>query len=133
MHKMFSGHCLETVMVICGLLLKQVKFMLFLLKNKYRQNLIHPPFDVEINLRSNIYTITEDKEGFIWLGSKGGGLLVSKSPVKHNKSIYSQINFYNYRYNASDSTSLSNDNIYTIHQDRSDRIFISWFSNSGSK
>jgi len=85
-------------------------------------------FDKEHNLRSNIpesniYSILQDREGFIWLGSKSKGVAVSKQPLD-TYSDYKDIKFNRYKHDPIDSTSLSNDLVYSIIQDSKDQIWI---------
>ena len=72
----------------------------------------------------NIYTIMQDDEGYLWLGSKGGGVLVSEKKVTNPEDIQKQIRFYQYQYQASDSLSLSNNTVYDIIQDSQNRTWI---------
>lgn len=61
---------------------------------------------------SNIYAMEEGADGSIWLGSRGQGL---------------NIDGRWYRYNAQDSTSISNNNIFAIHRDNKERMWVGTF------
>ncbi|MDR2914723.1 MAG: response regulator [Tannerella sp.] len=61
---------------------------------------------------SSIYEIIKDDKGRTWQGSRGNGLCID------NKW---------YRKNADDATSLTNDNIFHIHQDSKKRMWIATF------
>jgi len=64
-----------------------------------------------------IYSIFEDRDGNIWLGTKGDGLI----RLKQEGDDYSLKVF---RHDPADRTSLSSDNIYSIEQDHDGRIWI---------
>ncbi|WP_423127710.1 hybrid sensor histidine kinase/response regulator transcription factor [Gaoshiqia sp. Z1-71] len=81
------------------------------------------PASREIWPRFNVYTILEDRDGFIWLGSKGGGLARSVKPLQHYLS-YNDISFRVYRHRPGDSRSLANDNVYAVFQDRAGLIWV---------
>jgi len=77
----------------------------------------------------NVYTIIEDSKGYLWLGSKGGGVAVSRTCLKNVKEDYRKLKFDIYRHNYSDSTSLSGDMVYSILEDRQNRIWIGTYGN----
>ena len=56
---------------------------------------------------SNIYALTEDKQGRMWMGTRGNGLKVGDTW------------YYN---NPSDLTALSDNNVFAIYRDRKDRM-----------
>lgn len=72
----------------------------------------------------NIYSMVQDSEGYMWLGSKGGGVAVSMKPLQYYKNKYSNIRFRIYQYNDGDTASLSGNNIYSIIEDRNNNIWI---------
>lgn len=74
----------------------------------------------------NIYTIMQDHTGHIWLGSKKGGIAVSNIPLQ-NLNDYKKVFFYIYKNDFNDSTSLSNDNVYSIIEDSYHRIWIATY------
>ena len=74
----------------------------------------------------NIYTITQDHQGYIWLGSKKGGVAVSNIPL-NNLNDYKKVIFYIYKNNKNDSTSISNDNVYSIIEDSYNRIWVATY------
>ena len=61
---------------------------------------------------SNIYAAIEDAEGNVWYGSRGRGLLIKEKW---------------YTYDASDTTSLGDNNIFVMHRDRKDRMWVGTF------
>ena len=61
---------------------------------------------------SNIYALTEDKQGRMWMGTRGNGLKVGDTW------------YYN---NPSDLTALSDNNVFAIYRDRKDRMWIGTF------
>jgi len=77
------------------------------------------PYDLNFRPRgpkqyfpSSIYVVTKDKGGQIWMGSRGEGLKVGDTW---------------YRHQSSDVTSLSEDNIFSIHCDHHGRMWIGTF------
>ena len=81
----------------------------------------------------NIYTIFQDSKGHVWLGSKGAGLAVSKQPVRKGLTDYSNIQFYNYKHIAEDDSTLANDKVYDIKEDKWGNIWIATYGNGVSK
>lgn len=64
-----------------------------------------------------IYSIFEDNDGNIWLGTKGDGLVRMKPSGQDYE-------WQRFRNSASDPESLSSDNIYSIEQDKDGRIWV---------
>jgi signal transduction histidine kinase/ligand-binding sensor domain-containing protein/DNA-binding NarL/FixJ family response regulator len=82
------------------------------------------PFNPRGELVYNAYCMFLDSRGHMWVGSKGAGIAVSKSPINQTNTDYSKIQFYLYQHKINDSTSLCNNNIYTIGEDHTGRIWI---------
>jgi signal transduction histidine kinase/ligand-binding sensor domain-containing protein/DNA-binding response OmpR family regulator len=100
--------------------------------NKYLEEItprLRFPFTPSDGLVFNVYSIFQDRRGYIWLGSKGAGIAVSTQPVNASVKDYSKIKFVIYRNQPTDSTSLSNNNIYCIDEDSQGKI---WFGTYGS-
>ncbi len=81
----------------------------------------------------NIYAITEDKDGYIWLGSKGKGVLVSASSTQRGESFYNQLSFNSYLHNANNSNSLSDNSVYALHQDSYGQMWIGTYGGGLNK
>lgn len=64
-----------------------------------------------------IYSISEDRDGNIWLGTKGDGLIRMKP--YGDEYIWTK-----YRHNPSDPNSLSSNNVYSVEQDDDGRIWV---------
>ncbi|HNW52139.1 MAG TPA: two-component regulator propeller domain-containing protein [Prolixibacteraceae bacterium] len=81
------------------------------------------PFPNIGGLVFNVYAMFQDSKGYVWLGSKGAGIAVSKTPV-NSSSDYSNLSFYRYVNVENDSSSLCNNNIYSIGEDKQGQIWI---------
>ncbi len=79
--------------------------------------------------RNTTYSIFIDNEGFLWLGSKGYGISVSEKPLDKLNSNYANISFRRYEFSENDETSLGNNNIYSICQDKMNNIWIGTYGN----
>ncbi|MFT3738705.1 MAG: two-component regulator propeller domain-containing protein [Breznakibacter sp.] len=79
------------------------------------------------NQRStNVYAITQDHLGYIWLGSKGDGIARSNIPVAGNMN-YGNLNFKWETPATNDTTAFANRNIYSLAEDKSNRLWIGTF------
>ena len=67
-----------------------------------------------------VYSIFEDKSGYIWLGTKGNGLV----RVDISGDRYS---YRHFRHDPYDKSSLSSDNVYSVAQDSIGRIWVGTF------
>ncbi len=68
-----------------------------------------------------IYAMMQDRDGNIFLGTKGNGLfIIPENDLSNYKAIH-------YRAQKDDSNSISNDNIYAIIQDSDDKIWITTY------
>ena len=74
---------------------------------------------------ANIYTMLEDKQGRIWLGSKKSGLFLLE---KNSKGFYDIQNFRNEKENP---YSLSYNDVYSVYQDKKDNIWIGCHGKKG--
>nr|WP_321452518.1 two-component regulator propeller domain-containing protein [uncultured Carboxylicivirga sp.] len=81
----------------------------------------------------NIYSIYIDNEQYIWLGSKGEGLLVSTSPLPKSPTQYKNLKFKQYKHIENDTTSLCSNKIYSITKGSNNDIWIGTFENGISK
>lgn len=70
----------------------------------------------------NIYCISEDSSGRIWLGTKGEGI------IRLTPSEDGSFSLARFRHDPADPASVSSDNIYSIAQDRDGRM---WFGTYG--
>lgn len=86
------------------------------LENLYSGNSLIPGY--------NVYTMTEDDNGFLWMGTKGGGVLVSSTSIINKPDSYKKLHFNIYQNNPADTTSLSNNFVYSILQDSRKKIWI---------
>ncbi|MGQ1948606.1 two-component regulator propeller domain-containing protein [Geofilum sp. OHC36d9] len=72
---------------------------------------------------ASIYSITQDDDENIWLGTKGAGII----KLTPNKSDLSSFDVENFRFDQTDLYSLSNDNVYDIHKDYKGRLWIATY------
>jgi len=80
------------------------------------------------SVRNNTYTIFNDKQGYIWIGSKGDGIALSRQPLGKN-TMYGKIRYKRFKHSTDDSTSLGSNNIYSICQDSSSNIWVGTYGN----
>lgn len=76
-------------------------------------------------MEGNVYFILQDSKGVLWFATKGEGL-VRAERTSPGASTY---RLTRYRYNADDMYSLSNDNVYCVHEDHHGRIWVATFAN----
>ena len=76
----------------------------------------------------NVYTIMMDRDGYLWLGSKGKGILVSQQPL-HRYRHPQEIRFTNYLPEENDPGSVSHINIYSLVQDPGGHIWVGTYGN----
>jgi len=79
------------------------------------------------SLRNITYSLFIDKKGYLWIGSKGYGLAVTTKPLNKFTHNYKNIEFRRFEYSEKDSSSISNNNIYSICQDQSENIWIATY------
>jgi len=80
----------------------------------------HNPNDSTSLCGSIVTSILKDSEGSIWIGTEDGGISVL-TPSENNKSTPA---FINYKHDPNDSTSLIDNRVYYIYQDRTNNIWI---------
>jgi len=79
--------------------------------------------------RNISYSLFIDKKGYLWIGSKGFGLSVTTKPIDRKEKNYKNVKFRRFEYSESDSSSLGNNNIYSICQDRFNNIWVGTYGN----
>ncbi len=94
---------------------------LYVYKNDEIVNVIEPTQKI-----GSIYSIAEDRNKNIWIGTKGDGLV--KLTPENDKRVRYKVS--RYRNNPTDLTSLSNDQIYAITEDKAGRLWIGTFGGS---
>jgi signal transduction histidine kinase/ligand-binding sensor domain-containing protein/DNA-binding response OmpR family regulator len=81
------------------------------------------------SLRNITYALFNDSRGYLWIGSKGYGLSVSARPLDKLTPDYADISFRRYTFSAHDSTSIGNNNIYSVCEDKNNNIWIGTYGN----
>lgn len=81
------------------------------------------------SLRNITYSIFLDSRNYLWIGSKGYGLSVTTRPLNNPIRDYKDIRFKRFEYSDKDSSSLGNNNIYSICQDQMNNIWIGTYGN----
>lgn len=71
----------------------------------------------------NVYSIMEDNDGVVWLGTKGDGLLMA-TPTDASGTKYKLTRFLS---DVKNPTSLSSNTVYSVIQDRKGRIWLGTF------
>jgi signal transduction histidine kinase/ligand-binding sensor domain-containing protein/DNA-binding NarL/FixJ family response regulator len=81
------------------------------------------------SLRNITYSLFLDRKNYLWVGSKGYGLSVSTKPLDKLLHNYKDIRFRRFEYSEKDTTSIGNNNIYSICQDQMNNIWIGTYGN----
>ncbi|MCP4221619.1 MAG: SpoIIE family protein phosphatase [bacterium] len=84
----------------------------------------HDPDDIHSLSSDRVYTIFEDKEKNLWVGTREGGLNLLDRQKK---------NFKVYRYDKANPAGINDDYIYCIYQDRSGELWVGTFSGGLNK
>ncbi len=77
-------------------------------------------------VHSLVYSILVDSHNYLWLGTKGIGLLVSESPVDFDRISASRLRFRLIS-TASKSISLTNNNVYGLTEDKDGNIWVATY------
>lgn len=72
-----------------------------------------------------VYVITQDRNGNIWMGSKGMGLFRLEPTGSSSPCCY---RITGYKHDDDDPWSLSHDNVYSIYEDTAGRIWVGTFN-----
>ncbi len=72
-----------------------------------------------------VYAITQDSKGNIWMGSKGSGLFRLEPTGENSPCCYRITGF---RHDPADPFSLSHDNVYSVFEDSSGRIWVGTYN-----
>jgi signal transduction histidine kinase/ligand-binding sensor domain-containing protein/DNA-binding NarL/FixJ family response regulator len=81
------------------------------------------------SFRNITYSLFLDKGNYLWIGSKGYGLSVTTLPLNKLNHNYKDIKFRRFEYSEKDTSSLGNNNIYSICQDNLNNIWIGTYGN----
>lgn len=79
-------------------------------------------------IKSNIYSLLEDKDGNLWIGSKGGGLTRINGIIKQKNLKNSHYTSDHYENNPEDSSSLSNNAVFSLYQDNLGQIWVGTYN-----
>jgi signal transduction histidine kinase/ligand-binding sensor domain-containing protein/DNA-binding response OmpR family regulator len=81
------------------------------------------------SFRNITYSLFLDNKNYLWIGSKGYGLSVSTKPLNLLAKNYSDIRFRRFEFSDRDTSTLGNNNIYSICQDKFNNIWIGTYGN----
>jgi len=81
------------------------------------------------SFRNNTYSLFEDNDDYLWVGSKGYGLSVTTEPLNKTSVNYTNIRFKRYEYSETDQSTIGNNNIYSICQDKQNNIWVGTYGN----
>ena len=81
----------------------------------------------------NVYAMMEDDKGFLWMGTKGGGMLVSHTAIGGRPESYRNLLFDVYQNDPRDTSSLSNNFVYSVIQDAQRNIWIGTYGGGINK
>ena len=95
---------------------KKLWFIFFIVNSLFSQNTFENyQFRVidQENSKSGIYTIAQDRLGFIWIGTNGAGLYK-----------YDGVNYFAYEHNSKVSTTINSNLVYSTYVDTANRLWI---------
>ncbi|TFG89090.1 MAG: hypothetical protein E4H16_04115 [Candidatus Atribacteria bacterium] len=75
----------------------------------------------------NVYSIVEDREGFIWLCTKGAGIFISRQAIKEVSPHYERLTFASIQSEQGNSNSLNNNSVYDLVIDDLDRVWVATY------
>jgi ligand-binding sensor domain-containing protein/signal transduction histidine kinase len=78
------------------------------------------PNSISANMVRKIY---EDRSGILWIGTRGGGLNRFDARALTENNLQ-EASFLHFRHNPNNPTSLSNDYVLSIHEDRAGTLWI---------
>ncbi|MGV8826889.1 MAG: hybrid sensor histidine kinase/response regulator transcription factor [Breznakibacter sp.] len=84
-------------------------------------------------IRPNVYSIIIDKDGYLWMGTKGNGLLQSKRPLKQYQNNLQNIEFINHTHQNANNQSLTHNNVYSLTEDEWGHIWVATFGGGLSR
>ena len=109
------------------------KIHLYTLDGKPLQILNSLRTDNGQHISPNVYSIIVDKEGYLWLGTKGNGLFKTSKPINQYQNNFKDIVFTNYIHQSSDSLSLGHNNVYSLTEDQWGHIWVATFGGGISR
>ncbi|MCG3119414.1 MAG: hypothetical protein ALAOOOJD_01806 [bacterium] len=86
----------------------------------------HNPLDPNSLSDDRVYTIYEDRRGTLWIGTFGGGLNQLFIPHQADRN-FDGLYFVQYKFEATDSNTLSDDRVMSICEDRDGVLWIGTF------
>ncbi len=75
----------------------------------------------------NVYAIAEDREGHIWLSTKGAGIFISEQSLDKASTRYDRLTFTHIHQLADNVNSLNNNNVYDLIMDDLGRIWVATY------
>ncbi|HDS06616.1 MAG TPA: hybrid sensor histidine kinase/response regulator [Bacteroides sp.] len=75
----------------------------------------------------NVYSIVEDRNGIIWLCTKGAGIFFSEQPVQEVSPHYERMTFGTIQHDPATENSLNNNNVYDLALDDLGRVWVATY------
>jgi signal transduction histidine kinase/ligand-binding sensor domain-containing protein/DNA-binding NarL/FixJ family response regulator len=75
----------------------------------------------------NVYSISQDADGYMWLCTKGAGVFRSQQSISNNKVEYNRITFTAIQHEPHNENSLSSNVVYDLEIDKLGRIWVATY------
>ncbi len=94
------------------------------------RSFLHDPGNPHSLSSNHVGALCEDRSGILWIGTRGGGLNRLVRSVEGNDEA---VTFDRYRQDPNNPQSLSHDDVYAIHQDKTGALWIGTYGGGLNK